>query len=250
MLVPTDDEYQLQHNLIEAAITDSTRAIVTVSPNNPTGAVYPQASLTRINQLCRKYGLYHISDEAYEDFTYDNARHFSPGSISRADEHTISLYSLSKGFGFASWRIGYMVLPEHLLGAMLKIQDTVLICPPIVSQFAAVGALQAGRDYSQKKIEPLHETRQMILQAMDELGDRITTPRPDGAFYVLVRINGEHDDMQLVEHLITEHGVAVIPGRAFGIEEGCYLRIAYGALQRDTAAVGIDRLVRGLKALL
>ena len=140
--VPTDEDYQLQPALIERAITGRTRAVVTISPNNPTGAVYSEESLRQVNEICRKHGLYHISDEAYEYFTYDGARHFSPGAIEGSSQHTISLFSLSKAYGFASWRIGWMVIPERLFMPVRKIQDTVLICPPVISQWAAVGAMR------------------------------------------------------------------------------------------------------------
>src|SRR5690606_9046457 len=99
--VPTDEHYQLIPERIKAAITPKTRAIVTVSPNNPTGAVYPEATLREVNQLCRERGIYHISDEPYEYFTYDGALHFSPGSMAGSEAYTISLFSLSKAYGFA-----------------------------------------------------------------------------------------------------------------------------------------------------
>ena len=102
--------------------------------------MYPEAALGAVNQLCREHGLYHISDEAYEYFTYGNARHFSPASMSGAEQYTISLYSLSKAYGFASWRVGYLVIPEALLPSLLKVQDTNLICPPLITQYAAIGA--------------------------------------------------------------------------------------------------------------
>ena len=120
-------------------------AVVTVSPNNPTGAVYPETALRAVNALCRDRGIFHIHDEAYEYFTYGGVEHFSPGSLPEAAAHTISLYSLSKAYGMASWRIGYMVIPEALSEAVNKIQDTILICPPAVSQHAAMAALEVGR---------------------------------------------------------------------------------------------------------
>src|SRR5205807_2533015 len=101
VVVKTDENYQLRPDAIRQAITSRTRAIVTVSPNNPSGAVYGEAALREVNELCRSRGLYHIHDEAYEYFTYEGARHFSPGSITGAQGHTISLYSLSKAYGFA-----------------------------------------------------------------------------------------------------------------------------------------------------
>ena len=250
VLVPTDAQYQLQPDAIARAVTPRTRAIVTVSPNNPTGAVYSEESLREVNRLCRERGVYHIHDEAYEYFVYDGTRHFSPGSIESAAGHTISLFSLSKSHGFASWRIGAMVVPAHLLEAVRKIQDTILICAPVISQFAAIGALQAGLAYCRGKIAELADVRRLALRELSALGERCDVPRADGAFYFLLRLRSELHPMQVVERLVREHGVATIPGTAFGQDEGCHLRVAYAALKADTVAEGIGRLVKGLKHLL
>ncbi|TKJ36780.1 MAG: aspartate aminotransferase [Planctomycetes bacterium B3_Pla] len=248
--VPTDDDYQLQPEVISAAITDRTRAIVTISPNNPTGAVYSESDLRQVNEICRRNGIYHISDEAYEYFTYDGAEHFSPGSIAGAAGHTISLFSLSKAYGFASWRIGWMVIPEHLFMPVRKIQDTILICPPVISQWAAVGAMEAGCQYCTDKQQMTAEIRRIVLDELADIADLVTVPRADGAFYFLLRVHKDSDPMELVRRLIKEHKVAVIPGMTFGMEDKCYLRVAYGALHKDTAAEGIGRFVRGLKQIL
>src|SRR5262249_29932203 len=95
VLVPTTQDYQLNIDSLRAAITPRTRAIVTISPNNPSGAVYSREALVAVNRLCRDNGIYHVSDEAYEYFTYDGAEHFSPGSLPESYEYTISLYSFS-----------------------------------------------------------------------------------------------------------------------------------------------------------
>src|SRR5262245_11451307 len=250
VLVATDESYQLRPSMIGQAVTNRTRAVVTISPNNPTGAVYSEAALREVNRVCGERGLYHIHDEAYENFTYDGARHFSPGSIEDSAGHTISLFSLSKAYGFASWRVGYMVVPEHLLVSVKKIQDTILICAPVISQYAAVGALEAGVAFCREKLRAIAEVRAVVLKELERIAHLCTVPRADGTFYFLLKVHSDHDPMDLVEKLIREHQVAVIPGTAFGMEEGCYLRVAYGALQRQTAAEGIGRFVRGLKALL
>jgi aspartate/methionine/tyrosine aminotransferase len=250
VLIATDDNYQLRPEAIRRALTSRTRAVVTISPNNPTGAVYPEAALREVNQLCRERGVYHIHDEAYEYFVYDDARHFSPGSIPAAGEHTLSLFSLSKAYGFASWRIGAMVIPGRLLTSVRKIQDTILICAPVISQFAAVGALKAGAGYCRERLKEIAEVRRMVLRELEGLQELCDVPRADGAFYFLLRIHGKRDAMEIAERLIREHRVAVIPGTAFGLDHGCYLRIAYGALRKETAVEGIGRLVRGLKQVL
>lgn len=249
VLVPTDVSYQLQPEAIRQAITVRTRAVVTISPNNPTGAVYSEEALRAVNELCGDRGLYHIHDEAYEYFTYDGARHFSPGSIPGSTAHTISLFSLSKAYGFASWRIGYMVVPSLLLDSIRKIQDTILICAPVISQFAAVGAQRAGAAYCRRHLPAIAEVRQMVLRALEGLGDLCVVPPARGAFYVLLKMRAAMDPMALTERLIREHGVAVIPGTAFGMASGCYLRVAYAALERETVAAGIGRLVEGLRDL-
>ncbi|HKX31834.1 MAG TPA: pyridoxal phosphate-dependent aminotransferase [Blastocatellia bacterium] len=250
VLVPADRDYQLQPERIAAAITDRTRAIVTISPNNPTGAVYPESVLREVNELCRTRGLYHISDEAYEYFTYDGARHFSPGSIAGSEGHTISLFSLSKAYGFASWRIGYLVIPEHLFEAVKKIQDTILICPPVVSQFAALGAMQAGRAYCLERLRQLSEVRELVINELGGLERFCVVPPAEGAFYFLINLETTLSPLAMVQRLVREHGVAAIPGDAFGMQDGCYLRISYGALQKETVAEGMGRLVRGLKTIL
>ncbi|MCK5369524.1 MAG: aminotransferase class I/II-fold pyridoxal phosphate-dependent enzyme, partial [Cyclobacteriaceae bacterium] len=245
--VLTDDNYQLQLNAIEAAVTPKTKAVVTISPNNPTGAVYPEESLRAVNKFCRERGLYHIHDQAYEYFTYGGVKSFSPGSIEGSAKYTISLFSLSKAYGFASWRIGYMVAPDHLYESLRKVQDTNLICPPAISQWAAVGALEAGRDYCMPYVEELGEVRKMTLEKLNHLRNFVTVPTPYGAFYCLLRVKTNLNAMTIVERLIREYKVAVIPGFTFGLEEGCSLRVAYGAMEKHTVLDGMDRLVSGLR---
>lgn len=247
VVVDTDESYQPELAKIAAAMTSRTRAVVTISPNNPTGAVYSRQMLTAINTLCLERGVYHISDEAYEHFTYAGAEHFSPTAVEGGQDHTIGLFSLSKGFGFASWRIGYMVVPVGLTAPIKKIQDTNLICPPVISQHAALAAFEAGRAYCEPHIKALADVREMTLDLFGELGDKIVVPPANGAFYFLIKVASPLEPMVLVEQLIKRHGVAVIPGTTFGVHDGCSLRIAYGALDKDGVAEGLRRLVEGLK---
>jgi aspartate/methionine/tyrosine aminotransferase len=248
--VPTDDRYQLRVDAIAAAVTGRTRAVVTISPNNPSGAVLGERDLRAVNALCRDRGLYHFSDEAYEYFTYGDARHVSPGSFADAAGHTLSLYSLSKAYGFAGWRIGYVVYPEHLDAAMMKSQDTILICPTVASQLAAMAALDVGRAYCEPHVQALAELRATVLAQLASLAPLAHVPAADGAFYCLLKVSTALDPNTIAERLIREHLVAVIPGTAFGMTDGCYLRVAYGALQKETVAEGIGRLVRGLRAIV
>ncbi len=250
ILVETDENYQLRTEAIAQAITPKTRAVVTISPNNPTGVVYSETTLRQVNEICRTRGIYHISDEAYEYFTYDGVKHVSPGAFADSSKYTISLYSLSKAYGFASWRIGYMVIPQHLLVAVKKVQDTILICPPVISQYAALGALQAKQEYLQTNIQTIAQVRQIVLESLNHLQDLCTVTVANGAFYFFLKVHTQMDAFELVKRLIQEYKVAVIPGTTFGIDNGCHLRVAYGALQQETAKEGIERLVRGLQNIV
>jgi aspartate/methionine/tyrosine aminotransferase len=245
--VPTQRDYQLDVQAVADAITPRTRAVVTVSPNNPTGAVYSAESLRAVNALCGDRGLFHIHDEAYEYFTYGGVEHCSPGGFDGASGHTISLYSLSKAYGMASWRMGYMVIPERLWDAVNKIQDTLLICPPAVSQHAALAALAVGRSYTSAHLSELDGLRRLILERLEDPEVPCDVPPAAGAFYYLVRVHSTLDPLTLTERLIRRHQVAVIPGSAFGDTASCSIRISYGALRPESVAEGAGRLVRGLR---
>ncbi|MBG1264063.1 pyridoxal phosphate-dependent aminotransferase [Nostoc commune] len=258
VLVATDENYQLRPEAIAQAITPKTRAVVTISPNNPTGVVYSEAALRQVNQICGVQrssaegdrGIYHISDEAYQYFTYNGVKHVSPGAFVSSSEYTISLFSLSKAYGFASWRIGYMVIPKHLFVAVKKVQDTILICPPVISQYAALGALHAKAEYLQSNIGAIAQVRQVVLNSLNRLQGLCSITPANGAFYFFLKVNTQMDAFELVKRLIQEHKIAVIPGTTFGMDNGCYLRVAYGALQKETAQEGIDRLVQGLETII
>lgn len=250
VLVETERHFQIDIEAVASAITNNTRAVVTISPNNPSGAVYPAEDLCQLNRLCAQQGVFHIHDEAYEYFLYDDAEHFSPGSIPGAEDHTISLYSLSKAYGFASWRVGYMRIPIHLHDAVAKIQDTIVICPPIISQFAATAALDTGVDYCRHHLEAIAKRRSTVLTELTELKPMVQVPKTLGAFYVLARVETTLNSLEIVSRLIREHRVAAVPGTAFGLGEGCYLRIAYAAPNDATLSEAMRRLANGLRKIV
>ncbi|WP_373479214.1 pyridoxal phosphate-dependent aminotransferase [Geminocystis sp.] len=249
IIVETDEQYQPDINKIVNAITSKTKAIVTISPNNPTGVVYSKNDLLTINNICREKGIYHISDEAYEYFTYNDVKHYSPASFPNSNNHTISLFSLSKAYGFASWRIGYMIIPKHLEMGVKKVQDTILICPPVISQYGALGALKTGISYCQKYLLEINKVREIMLNSLRQISDICQVSNSDGAFYFFLKINTDENSFDLTKKLIENYQVAVIPGTTFGIENDCCLRVAYGSLNYETAFIGINRLVEGLSKL-
>ncbi len=250
VLVPTRSDWQLDIDALARAITPRTRAIVTLSPNNPTGAVYPEQDLRAVNALCAQHGIYHFSDEAYEYFTYEGARHFSPASIPGAHEHTLSFYSFSKNYGMASWRVGYVVYPLALSEAMNKVQDTNLICAPVASQLLAAESLKKGRAIIDPQIDALARVRRTVHESLASLGDLVEFPRTEGAFYVLMKLPGVDDALAFNRTMVERHKVATIPGFAFGrtdTKTANYQRLSYGALDAASVAEGVQRFVAAVK---
>jgi aspartate/methionine/tyrosine aminotransferase len=246
--------------LLAAAITPRTRAIVTISPSNPSGVVLPRAVLTAINQLCASHGLLHISDEAYELFVHGSEPHFSPGSLAGAGSHTVSLYSLSKAYGLAGWRMGYAAFPLSLQPALAKVIDTFEICPASLSQRAAAAALATDPAWAMARVAGLAPRRAQLLEAVRQWQVRGWPVRlwaePDGAFYGLLVVDGLKDgggqplnSDGLMERLVLENGVATVSGSAFGLElpGACVVRLSYGMLGHADLAEALQRLGRGLE---
>lgn len=244
--VVTDERYHPDISRLESAITDDTRAIVTVSPNNPTGAVYSREELRTINDLCRRYGLFHISDEAYEYFTYDEHSHYSVASDDKAASHTISLFSLSKSYGFAGWRIGYMLVPNQLLGSIKKIQDCNLICASIPAQFAAQGALETGKSYCLERQHVINKNRTLAIDTLSGLDCLDSNIIAEGAFYLFLTLDTEKPAMTICQQLIRDYAVAVIPGEPFGFNNRTAIRVSYGALESEQYELAMGNLAKGL----
>ncbi len=251
--VPTREDWSLDVDAIARAITPRTRAIITVSPNNPTGAVYDRATLEAVNRLCEQHGIYHFSDEAYEYFTYEDKDHFSPASLPGAGRHTLSFFSMSKNYGMASWRVGYVVFPAQLSEALNKVQDTNLICAPVASQLLALEALKLGREWVKPKVQALASVRHDVHASLASLGDLVSFPQTAGAFYVLMKLpplaEGT-DPMAFNRYMAQAHRVATIPGFAFGLTDakaGNYQRLSYGALDPASVADGVNRFVSAVK---
>ena len=110
--------------------------------------------------------------------------------------------------------------------------------------------MQAGSAYTREKLIGIAAVRELVLRELDEIKSFCLVPPAEGAFYFLLRLDTKMKPLALVERLVREHRVAAIPGDAFGMHDGCYLRVAYGALQKETVAEGIGRLVCGLKAII
>lgn len=197
-----------------------------VNPGNPTGVSYSKDYLQNIVDLCGKYNTWLVLDCTYEYFTLP-ADHQPVATFPDAP-HVIHIFSFSKSYSLAGYRCGYLVLPREtddeegqpsaLLSNMLKVQDTLPIGPPRVSQIAALGSLQGGGpEWVREKYATLAPSRDLIRNALQPM----TLMGGTGAMYVMARLpndeNGETlDDVELCRRLVEEHGIAIIPGSFCG----------------------------------
>ena len=259
--VPVDAGLIPDPQRLAAAITPRTRAIVTVSPNNPSGVVFPRPVLAAINRLCAEHGLLHISDEAYSAFVHGDEAHWSPASLPGAAAHTATLLSLSKAYGMAGWRLGFMAVPAAFRAALAKVQDTALICPPRLMQIAAHAALEAGPAWCAPRIASLAPRRLAVIAAVAKARNAGLPVRllaePDGAFYALLALDaaaaGDPSAEGLMRRLVLEHRVAAVSGDSFGLDArrlGPALRLSYGLLADAQLAEALERLFSGIRALL
>ena len=221
---------------------------MTVSPNNPTGAVYHPKILREINSLCQDHSLYHISDEVYEYFVYENAVHKSPLSFDKSQSWTISIFSISKSFALSGLRIGYVVFPDYLYDDMLKAQDTIGICAPSLSQYAALRSIPLGSQYCSQFFDVLVKNRSLVkLILSDLIGVKVVFTK--GAYYFFIILDSNRSSIDMAKKLIEIFGVIVLPGKFFD-DKRCSFRLSYGNHTEKEFKNGLYRLKTGLSELM
>jgi aspartate/methionine/tyrosine aminotransferase len=248
VVIDADRNYQPIVERIGERITKRARAVVLVSPNNPTGAVYSRHTINEIGALCAKNGLHLITDETYEHFVYDGTEFVSALSLDKDIEHTISLFSFSKSYGMSGYRIGYAVFPAGIYSEMLKVQDALTICAPSALQVAAEAAMKLGAAYPRQFIPRIEKVRKVFIDRLTGL-HFVEMPVTKGSYYFLLRLRTKKSDWNIARKLIEEYGVITIPGKVFGTRYPA-LRVAYANVDENGAVKGISRLERGLQEIL
>jgi aspartate/methionine/tyrosine aminotransferase len=248
--VPLREEtgFQLTLDDLDPYFEKQPRALVAVSPNNPTGAVYDPKELERMTVALASRGVVAIFDETYHAFLYDGARHLSPGSISDARSYVITLGSFSKTFSLAGWRVGYLIAPRDFVQQAIKIQDSMLVCAPVISQRAALGALQTPSEELTRRCAALSVRRQLISQQLSEI-PRLHWQPTSGAYYAFVRVEGCTDSVALAWDLLDRAHLAVVPGGIFGQRGEGHLRLSYGSVQSAELEEACHRLAEYFEAV-
>lgn len=171
---------------LEAALTPRTKALVIVTPNNPTGTVLPREKLLEIAQFAQKHDLMVISDEIYEYYVFGDHKHISMATLPGMRERTITINSFSKSFGMTGLRLGYLAAPTQVIEAMLPFHHAMMICANVVTQYGGLAVLSQPRDWFQDILHEYDRRRRLWMQALDEIG--LPYSQPQGAYYVFIDI--------------------------------------------------------------
>lgn len=225
VLAPTDEQhdFDLDPREVERRITDRTKALLLITPSNPTAGVISPDNLRRLAEIAIEHDLIVIADEIYESFVYDGAEHLSIASLPGMRERTITLNGLSKAYAMTGWRVGYLAAPAPFIDAVAALKAAINLHTPSVSQWAGVAALDGPQDCIAEMQAIYARRRRLVMDALTEMG--LTYGQPKGAFYVWANITSTGiEAMPLSYLLLRDAGVLVFPGTGFGEKWSNYMR--------------------------
>ncbi len=220
-----ENQFKLTPQLLEAAISDKTKAILLNFPSNPTGGVMTYEDYEQIVPLIKQHGILVISDEIYAELSYD-VKHCSPANFPEIKDQVILISGFSKAFAMTGWRLGYVCADEIFIKAMNKIHQYVIMSAPTAAQYGAVEGLRNGMDHVKEMRDSYFTRRNFIVNGFNKLG--LKTHMPQGAFYIFpcIKSTGLSSEA-FCEALLNDQKVACVPGTAFGEAGEGYIRVSY-----------------------
>ena len=238
-----DKSFKVSADMVERAITPSTKLIILNSPSNPSGAVMSPEDMGEVVRLAAQRGIWVISDECYVYLNYSGKR-FSVGSLRECRDRMIIVGSLSKTYAMTGWRLGYALAPAPVVSAMQKLQSQSTSNPTSIVQKAAVAALKGPQQCVEDMRLEYIKLRDHVVRGLRSIPD-IKCTLPEGAFYVYANVSGffgrsgVEAASDVADKLLREAHVATVPGEGFGTGE--YIRVSY--------ATSITELDRGLERM-
>lgn len=225
VIIPTfeEDGFQINIDILKAAITSKTKAIIINSPNNPTGAVFSKETFKEIADLAIEHGFFILSDEVYEAFSF--YEDFTP-MATFAPNHTITFSSFSKAFAMTGWRIGYMIAPDYINAACKLLNEDITFSAPTPSQRAGIYALNNYQELVPEVVAVFKERLEYVEKRVKEIPFLSLHP-VKGSMYAFINISASGlTSMDFATKLLQEQQVLVIPGKAFGNSGDNYIRLA------------------------
>lgn len=228
----------------EKAITSKTKAIFYCNPNNPTGTIYTKEQLLKLADLAVKHDLFLISDEVYKDFIFNEQNIFSLAELKELRKRVIRLYGFSKAYAMTGWRVGYLHSDKSIVKEIIKVHDSLVTCAPVISQYAAMGALEMGKKDVVNFNNQYIKRRNLICERLDKLKHVFEYVRPESAYYVFPKIvdaskllnaskGNPVNSWDFAFELIKKAHVATVPGSAFGQNGESHIRLSFGRSEDD-----------------
>jgi len=243
-----NDNWGVNMDKFREAITDKTKIILYCNPNNPTGTIYTKEQLIDLGNMAVEAGIFLISDEVYKDFLYSKeakSNFFSLAEDSKYRENVIRVFGFSKAFAMTGWRVGYLHTDEKLAREIIKVHDSLVTCAPVISQYAAMGALEMGENDVARFVHDYEERRNLACSRLDRMSNIFDYIKPDSSYFVFPSYKkySEKDSMEFALEILKDTHVALVPGVAFGPNGEYHLRISFGRCVDDINEA-FDRLER------
>lgn len=225
--------FQLDPDDIRRAITPRTKMLVVNTPHNPTGVVFTRETLAAVADIAAEHDLYVLSDEIYEKIIYDDAEHVSLGTFPQIAEKTLTVNGFSKSYAMTGWRLGYVVARPELIGVLVRVHQYTTVCATSFAQAGANAALRGPQESITGMVAAFDERRKTLIEAFTQLpGASLVVPK--GAFYAFPNLSALGDTSETVAaRLLSETGIAVVPGSAFGDFGEGHVRISYACSLAD-----------------
>ena len=250
VFVPTIEEngFILDIEGIRKAVTPKTKAILYCSPSNPTGTVFGEQQLRQLAEIALEHNLMVITDEAYEYFTFDEHKHFSIASIPEMKKNVISCFPFTKTYAMTGWRIGYLHADEDLIQQINKAHIPFAICVPVVSQYAALAALQNSQECIEGFRQKYLSARNLMCDRLDRLESVFEYQKPNGSYLMFPKILLEEgkDSQQFCVKLLREAKVSTTPGVDFGPTGEQHLRLSF-CVPNEMINKAFDRMEKFFK---
>ena len=245
--VPLDreDNFTIRSEVISENITSRSRIIILNSPNNPTGRILTLKELEVVAAAAEKHDLFVLSDEIYEKIAYDGNKPVSFGTVDGMLERTIVINGFSKAYAMTGWRLGYVAAKKPLMKELLKVQQHSVTCAAAFTQYAGVAALEGPQDVIEDMVSIYDNRRRIITDGLNSLPG-VSCEAPEGAFYSFPDISGTGmSSMEFTNLLLTEAGVAVTPGIAFGECADGHVRLSFANSTKliENAIARMNRLL-------
>ncbi len=234
------EDFRADPALVRAAVTDRTRALLLVSPNNPCASVISPGDMRAMLDIAIERDLMILSDEIYDLFVYDDFVHTSPASLPGGKERTLTLNALSKSYSMTGWRLGWITGPADLMARVTELKAAATGGASVISQYAGIAALTGPQEPVEMMAAAYQRRRRLVLDALDEMGMKYGLPQGGQFVFADIAFTGL-DSAEVAQRMLTEQHVLAYPGSAFSKDRKDYLRMTF--LQPE------DKLIEGLERM-